>query len=99
MKRELIAKDKEIETLKISIEKRDNIIEDLKRQFDNKCIEMIHLRKAHYEKLKKIKSFCQNLIDEYDSLPDLVLESGRADEFFSWTDFDKIIKIIDGEKK
>ena len=50
------------------------------------------------EKLQKIKSFCQNLIDEYDSAPDWV-ELERADEFFSWTDFDKIIKIIDGEKK
>ena len=51
------------------------------------------------EKLQKIKSFCQNLIDEYDSVPNWALESERADEFFSWTDFDKIIKIIDGEKK
>ena len=91
MKRELIAKDKEIKTLKILIEKKDNSIEDLKKQFDGKCIEMIHLRKAHYEKLQKIKSFCQNLINEYDSAPD--------DEFFSWTDFDKIINIINGEKK
>ena len=54
MKRELIAKDKEIEALKILIEKRDNSIEVLKRQFDEKCIEMIHLRKEHY-KLKKEK--------------------------------------------
>ena len=44
MKRELIAKDKEIEALKILIEKRDNSIEVLKRQFDGKCIEMINLR-------------------------------------------------------
>ena len=64
MKRELIAKDKEIKTLKILIEKKDNSIEDLKKQFDGKCIEMIHLRKAHYEKLQKIKSFCQNLIND-----------------------------------
>ena len=49
------------------------------------------------EKLIKIKSFCQNLIDEYDSLPDLALELERADEFFSWVDFYKIINIIDGE--
>ena len=54
MKRELIAKDKEIEALKILIEKRDNSIEVLKRQFDEKCIEMIHLRKDYY-KLKKEK--------------------------------------------
>ena len=54
MKRQLIAKDKEIEALKILIEKRDNSIEVLKRQFDEKCIEMIHLRKEHY-KLKKEK--------------------------------------------
>ena len=52
MKRELIAKDKEIKSLKILIEKRNKIIEDLKRQFDNKCIEMINLRKKYY-KLKK----------------------------------------------
>ena len=51
------------------------------------------------EKLQKIKSFCQNLIDEYDSVPNWALELERADEFFSWTDFDKIINIIDGEKK
>ena len=43
MKRELIAKDKEIKALKILIEKKDNSIEVLKRQFDGKCIEMIHL--------------------------------------------------------
>lgn len=54
MKRELIAKDKEIKALKILIEKRNNIIEDLKRQFDGKCVEMINLRKEHY-KLKKEK--------------------------------------------
>jgi hypothetical protein len=52
--RELIAKDKEIEALKILIEKRDNSIEVLKRQFYSKCIEMINLRKEHYE-LKKEK--------------------------------------------
>ena len=54
MKRELIAKDKEIEALKILIEKRNNIIESLRSQLDGKCIEMIHLRKEHY-KLKKEK--------------------------------------------
>jgi hypothetical protein len=54
MKRELIAKDKEIEALKILIEKKDKIIESLRTQFDGKCIEMINLRKEHY-KLKKEK--------------------------------------------
>ena len=54
MKRELIAKDKEIEVLKIIIEKKDKIIESLRTQFDGKCIEMIHLRKDYY-KLKKEK--------------------------------------------
>ena len=54
MKKELIVKDKEIKALKILIEKRDNSIEVLKRQFDEKCIEMINLRKEHY-KLKKEK--------------------------------------------
>ncbi len=56
MKRELIAKDKEIETLKISIEKRDNSIEVLKRQLDEKCVEMINLRKEHYKLKKEIKN-------------------------------------------
>ena len=60
MKRELIAKDKEIKALKILIEKRNNIIEDLKRQFDGKCIEMINLRKEHY-KLKKERKNDKNI--------------------------------------
>ena len=94
MKRELIAKDKEIEALKISIKKRDNSIEDLKRQFDGKCIEMIYLRKAHYEKLQKIKLFCKKLIDQHS-----LLYCCNGNEFFSWTHFDKIINIINGEKK
>ena len=54
------------------------------------------------EKLKKIKSFCRELIDEHSLLyddDDVCGKCGNGNEFFSWTDFDKIIKIIDGEKK
>ena len=47
-------KDKEIETLNISIEKKDHTIVSLQQQLNNKCVEMIHLRKQHY-KLKKEK--------------------------------------------
>ena len=59
------------------------------------------------EKLKKIKSFCRELIDEHSSSyddddydgDDVCGKCGNGNEFFSWTDFDKIINIIDGEKK
>ena len=47
------------------------------------------------EKLQKIKSFCQEKLDEHSSLFD---EDDVDKDFFSWTDFDKIINIIDGEK-
>ena len=39
---------------KISIEKKDHTIVSLQQQLNNKCVEMIHLRKQHY-KLKKEK--------------------------------------------
>ena len=52
--KEVRKKDKEIETLKISIEKKDHTIVSLQQQLNNKCVEMIHLRKQHY-KLKKEK--------------------------------------------
>ena len=47
------------------------------------------------EKLQKIKLFCEELLNEHSLQSDSVLE----EKFFDWTDFDKIIKIIDGEKK
>ena len=47
------------------------------------------------EKLQKIKSFCQEKLDEHSSLFD---EDDVDKDFFSWIDFDKIINIIDGEK-
>ena len=52
--KEVRKKDKEIETLKISIEKKDHTIVSLQQQLNNKCVEMINLRKQHY-KLKKEK--------------------------------------------
>ena len=52
--KEVRKKDQEIETLKILIEKKDHTIVSLQQQLDNKCVEMIHLRKQHY-KLKKEK--------------------------------------------
>ena len=52
--KEVRKKDKEIETLKISIEKKDHTIVSLQQQLNNKCVEMINLRKHHY-KLKKEK--------------------------------------------
>ncbi len=55
------------------------------------------------EKLQKIKSFCREKIDEHSSLFDEVVSNVDDDDdvdkdFFSWTDFDKIINIIDGVK-
>ena len=54
------------------------------------------------EKLQKIKSFCQEKLDEHSSLFDEVVSNVDDDDvdkdFFSWTDFDKIINIIDGVK-
>ena len=53
------------------------------------------------EKLQKIKSFCREKIDEHSSLFDEVVSNVDDDDdvdkdFFSWTDFDKIINIIEG---
>ena len=53
------------------------------------------------EKLQKIKSFCQEKIDEHSSLfgdyADYDDDDDDVDkDFFSWTDFDKIINIIEG---
>ena len=52
------------------------------------------------EKLQKIKSFCQEKLDEHSSLFDKFVDydDDVDKDFFSWTDFDKIINIIDGEK-
>ena len=52
--KEVRKKDKEIETLKISIEIKDHTIVSLQQQLNNKCVEMINLRKELY-KLKKEK--------------------------------------------
>ncbi len=52
--KEVRKKDKEIETLKIIIEKKDYDIGSLQKQLDDKCVELIDLRKQHY-KLKKEK--------------------------------------------
>ena len=53
------------------------------------------------EKLEKIKSFCQEKLDEHNSLVnpmDLYLDNDDYDDgFFSWTDFNKIINIIEGK--
>ena len=49
------------------------------------------------EKLQKIKSFCQEKIDGHSSLFNDYDDDDDVDkDFFSWTDFDKIINIIEG---
>ena len=54
------------------------------------------------EKLKKIKIFCQKILDDYSSSFDqnssIYDDDDTNNDFFCWTDFNKIINIIDGEK-
>ena len=66
----------------------------------NLIVELANDKKVDKEKLQKIKSFCQGILDEHNSLPmDDYDDEDFDKDFFSWTQFDKIINIIDGEKK
>jgi|TARA_R110002012_G_scaffold310402_1_gene518593 hypothetical protein len=68
--KEVRKKDKEIETLKILIEKKDNTIVSLQKQLDNKCVEMIHLRKQHYKLRKEEDTFI-------DKISELITKKGE----------------------
>ena len=68
--KEVRKKDKEIEPLKILIEKKDNTIVSLQKQLDNKCVEMIHLRKQHYKLRKEEDTFI-------DKISELITKKGE----------------------
>jgi|TARA_R110002020_G_scaffold453192_1_gene667910 uncharacterized protein YoxC len=97
--KEVRKKDKEIETLKILIEKKDNTIVSLQKQLDNKCVEMIHLRKQHYKLRKEEDTFMddfKNAVRTLNTVLDSVIIKLQSTKQLNETQFsiDKISELI-----